>query len=120
MSFVNGIGNVLGSIGSFFGLGGDSATEAATQSAGPTETAVAAVGPDVAMADGGIVKGPTNALIGEAGPEAVLPLNEMYAKFDEMIAAFRETKDVYMDGKKVTSGVNRVVDNAGGNTYSLG
>jgi hypothetical protein len=120
MSFVNGIGNVLGSIGSFFGLGGDSATEAATQSAGPTETAVAAVGPDVAMASGGIVKGPTNALIGEAGPEAVLPLNEMYAKFDEMIAAFRETKDVYMDGKKVTSGVNRVVDNAGGNTYSLG
>jgi hypothetical protein len=120
MSFVNGIGNVLGSIGSFLGLGGDSATEAATQSAGPTETAVAAVGPDVAMADGGIVKGPTNALIGEAGPEAVLPLNEMYAKFDEMIAAFRETKDVYMDGKKVTSGVNRVVDSAGGNTYSLG
>lgn len=119
MSFVNGIGNVLSSIGGFFGLGGE-ATEAATQSAGPTETAVAAVGPDVAMADGGIVKGPTNALIGEAGPEAVLPLNEMYAKFDEMIAAFRETKDVYMDGKKVTSGVNRVVDNAGGNTYSLG
>ena len=120
MSFVNGIGNVLGSIGSFFGLGGDSATEAATQSAGPTETAVAAVGPDVAMADGGIVKGPTNALIGEAGPEAVLPLNEMYAKFDEMIAAFRETKDVYMDGKKVTSGVNRVVDSVGTNSYSLG
>jgi phage-related protein len=120
MSFVNGIGNVLGSIGSFFGLGGDSATEAATQSAGPTESAVTAVGPDVALAEGGIVTGPTNALIGEAGPEAVLPLNEMYTKFDEMIAAFRETKDVYMDGKKVTSGVNRVVDSVGTNSYSLG
>lgn len=29
-----------------------------------------------AMADGGIVTGPTLALIGEAGPEAVLPLNQ--------------------------------------------
>ena len=119
MSFVNGIGNVLSSIGGFFGLGGE-ATEAGTESAGPTESAVTAVGPDVALAEGGIVSGPTNALIGEAGPEAVVPLNEMYAKFDEMIAAFRETKDVYMDGKKVTSGVNRVVDSVGSNTYSLG
>lgn len=30
-----------------------------------------------AMADGGIVTGPTLALIGEAGPEAVVPLNQM-------------------------------------------
>lgn len=32
--------------------------------------------PRVALAEGGIVTGPTNALIGEAGPEAVIPLNK--------------------------------------------
>jgi hypothetical protein len=29
------------------------------------------------MADGGIVTGPTLAMIGEAGPEAVIPLSQM-------------------------------------------
>jgi len=33
--------------------------------------------PRVALADGGIVTGPMNALIGEAGPEAVIPLDRM-------------------------------------------
>jgi hypothetical protein len=33
--------------------------------------------PRVALADGGIVTGPMNALIGEAGPEAVIPLDKM-------------------------------------------
>ena len=32
---------------------------------------------EIAMAKGGIVKTPTRALIGEAGPEAVIPLNRM-------------------------------------------
>ena len=36
--------------------------------------------PRVELADGGLVTGPTNALIGEAGPEAVIPLD----KFDKM------------------------------------
>lgn len=31
----------------------------------------------IGLADGGIVRSPTNALIGEAGPEAVIPLNKM-------------------------------------------
>jgi len=31
----------------------------------------------IPFADGGIVTGPTNALIGEAGPEAVIPLNKL-------------------------------------------
>ena len=30
---------------------------------------------DASMASGGVVTGPTRALIGEAGPEAVIPLN---------------------------------------------
>ena len=33
--------------------------------------------PRVALAEGGIVTGPMNALIGEAGPEAVIPLSKM-------------------------------------------
>ena len=33
--------------------------------------------PRVALADGGIVTGPMNALIGEAGPEAVIPLDRL-------------------------------------------
>jgi hypothetical protein len=33
--------------------------------------------PRVALAEGGIVTGPMNALIGEAGPEAVIPLNKL-------------------------------------------
>jgi phage-related protein len=39
---------------------------------------------------------------------------------DDMITAVSANKDVYMDGKKVTSGVNRVVDSVGTNSYSLG
>lgn len=34
--------------------------------------------PEVKMAKGGIVTKPTTALVGEAGPEAVLPLNKMF------------------------------------------
>lgn len=34
--------------------------------------------PDVKLADGGIVTKPTTALVGEAGPEAVLPLDKMF------------------------------------------
>jgi phage-related protein len=33
--------------------------------------------PRIALAEGGIVTGPMNALIGEAGPEAVIPLSKM-------------------------------------------
>jgi len=33
--------------------------------------------PRVALAEGGIVTGPMNALIGEAGPEAVIPLSKL-------------------------------------------
>jgi len=53
------------------------------------------------LALGGIVSKPTNALIGEAGPEAVIPLNQLYAKFDELIAAYKAGANVYMDSQKV-------------------
>ena len=53
------------------------------------------------MATGGIVTGATTAIIGEAGPEAVVPLNEFYAKFDELIAAVNKGGVVMMDGNQV-------------------
>ena len=37
------------------------------------------------MATGGIVTAPTRALVGEAGSEAVIPLDAFYRKFDELI-----------------------------------
>ena len=53
------------------------------------------------MATGGIVTGPVNAIVGEAGNEAVVPLTEFYAQFDRLIAAVQAGGDVYLDGAKV-------------------
>ena len=66
------------------------------------------------MAEGGIVTQPTNALIGEAGQsEAVIPLNEFYAKIDQLIQvqqntilAIKEGKDIYLDYNKVSVAQN--------------
>ena len=41
-------------------------------------------------AKGGIFDSPTIAGIGEAGPEAVVPLDKLWSKFDEMTAAMSE------------------------------
>ena len=54
-----------------------------------------------AMAIGGIVNKPTKALVGEAGPEAVIPLDKFYAKLDELIAVVKQGGDVYLDATKV-------------------
>jgi hypothetical protein len=54
-----------------------------------------------AMALGGIATGPTRALVGEAGAEAVVPLDKFYAKFDELIAAVKSGGNVYLDSTKV-------------------
>ena len=53
------------------------------------------------MATGGIVTSATNAIVGEAGAEAVVPLNEFYAKLDELIIAVKAGGDVYLDGAQV-------------------
>jgi hypothetical protein len=50
----------------------------------------------VAFADGGIVNGPTNALIGEAGSEAVVPLDEFYAKLDTLNTGVQTTNQLYL------------------------
>ena len=66
---------------------------------------------DVKLATGGIVEGPTRALIGEAGPEAVVPLNSdksmnvfsksLEDKLDRLIAAVEKGGVVMLDGQKV-------------------
>ena len=66
------------------------------------------------FADGGIVTRPTRALIGEAGQsEAVVPLNEFYAKIDQLIQvqqnvllATKEGKNIYLDSNKVGTAQN--------------
>ena len=47
------------------------------------------------------VTGATNAIVGEAGPEAVIPLTAFYAKIDELISAVNKGGNVYLDGAKV-------------------
>jgi hypothetical protein len=71
------------------------------------------------MANGGITKGPLNALIGEAGAEAVIPLNEFYAKLKEFIQPSQQLKElkeliqpsqqpthIYLDGMKLSAAMN--------------
>ena len=65
----------------------------------------------VKLAEGGIVDSPTNALIGDAGPEAVVPLNNdksmnvysttLEAKLDKLIDLVSKGGDVFLDGNKV-------------------
>ena len=57
------------------------------------------------LAVGGIVTKPTNALVGEAGAEAVIPLDKLMAEFKEMRAILIQIANkegsVYLDGTKV-------------------
>jgi hypothetical protein len=52
------------------------------------------------FATGGIVSKPTKALIGEAGTEAVIPLDKFYAKLDELINVAKTGGNVYIDSTK--------------------
>lgn len=53
------------------------------------------------MATGGIVTRRTKAVVGEAGPEAVIPLDKFYAKLDELISTVKQGGNIYLDGTKV-------------------
>ena len=67
--------------------------------------------PRVELAEGGVVTKPTNALIGEAGPEAVVPLNSdkslnvntkaLEEKLDRLISLVERGGIVTIDGQKV-------------------
>jgi len=63
--------------------------------------------PRIALAAGGIVTGPTNALIGEAGPEAVIPLDQL----DQGGSTFNITVNAGMgtDGPDVAETIVRMI-----------
>jgi len=65
------------------------------------------------MATGGIVNGARSAIVGEAGPEAVIPLTAFYAKIDELIAATKAGGNIYVNQQKLN-------ESAGLNMYRLG
>ena len=107
MPIADFISGIFSAVGSFF--------TGATENAGKFSNTVAGATP---MATGGIVTGPTNALIGEAGPEAVIPLDRMGGMGgDAVVSAIQQLGNeiknlqvqVNLDGKKVTDGVSKVV-----------
>lgn len=65
------------------------------------------------LATGGIVNGARNAIVGEAGPEAVIPLTAFYAKIDELITAVKAGGNIYVNQQKLN-------ESAGLNMYRLG
>jgi len=65
------------------------------------------------MATGGIVNGATSAIVGEAGPEAVIPLTAFYAKLDELIAAVKQGGNIYVNQQKLN-------ESAGLSMYRIG
>lgn len=86
--------------------------------------------PRIAMATGGIVTRPTPALIGEDGPEAVIPLSENAAWLDALAARIaaligavkpggpmKLTIPVYVGGRKVTEvvidDINEIINTTG-------
>lgn len=73
----------------------------------PVATGVGQAKPSLAMAVGGIVNKPTNALIGEKGPEAVVPLSEFsFGNMDAYMAKQNElSRQSYELSKTLTKGM---------------
>ena len=63
------------------------------------------------MAKGGIVTGPTNAVIGEAGPEAVIPLNKFndYSGIDQM----KDNQNIITELRKQNQQMQMFIKNMG-------
>ena len=115
MPFFDMVSGFFSSIGSFFGAGGDKiGRDARADIGGSTQGSEYSATP---MAKGGIVTGPTNALIGEAGPEAVIPLGGDVMGSGAIVSAIEKLGNdiralqvqVNMDGKRVSDGVSKVV-----------
>jgi hypothetical protein len=69
------------------------------------------------MADGGIVNKPVNAIVGEAGPEAVIPLDQLMDKFDELINATKQSGDnreivvkTMLNGRELATAMGPIID----------
>ena len=74
---------------------------AASTSASRSYTAMAAAMGKIRLAKGGIVTGPTNALIGEAGPEAVIPLSGRNSGLMSAVYNINVTAGVGTNGAQV-------------------
>ena len=70
-------------------------------------TGLEGVATPTALATGGIVTGPTNALVGEAGPEAVVPLDDFNRRLDSLKAEMTGVKDAIMSLQLTTKITNR-------------
>jgi hypothetical protein len=68
--------------------------ELAAEAVKPGAKKIKAVTPkeDRKFAIGGIISRPTRAIVGEAGPEAVVPLTAFYGKIDRLISAVQSQK----------------------------
>jgi hypothetical protein len=75
--------------------------------------AIAAASGLMELAEGGIVTGPTMALIGEKGPEAVIPLNQinniMGGGGNQRNGPMQQTVIVELDGRTIARSVTKEV-----------
>ena len=94
-----GLGMMVG------GMVGDMVGPSAASSAIPPAIN-SSMGHDVELATGGIVSQPTRALVGEAGREAVVPLDDFYAKLDQLIEAVGINRNIYMDGRLIGDAIS--------------
>ena len=119
-SFLGPIGTIAGGIGGDFlgrylgGLAADSMTSMTPQVGGFVRKNFYGGGEKTEMATGGFAtSGPVDALVGEAGGEAVIPLTEFYAKIDELITAVKQGQVIMMDGNAVGKSVARAASSLG-------
>ena len=124
MPLFDRISGFFSSIGSFFGAGGDSIGRDARADIGGSTQGSEFSTP---MAKGGIVTGPTNALIGEAGPEAVIPLGGDVMGSGAIVSAIEKLGSdirqlqfvVNMDGRAVAEGVTKVNQRSTANDFAM-
>ena len=95
------IGSIVPGVGTLVGAGiGGLMDFASSQMLGEKGMITDSLESPPKLAAGGIVTQATTAVVGEAGPEAVIPLREFYAKMDELINVVKQGGDVYIDGNK--------------------
>ena len=124
MPLFDRITGFFSSIGSFFGGLGDSIGRDARADIGGSTQGSEFSTP---MAKGGIVTGPTNALIGEAGPEAVIPLGgdvmgsgAIVSAIEKLGSDIRQLQfQVNMDGRAVAEGVTKVNQRSTANDFAM-
>jgi len=100
--------NTLDGIKSFGSGVVDSVSSGISSAYDSVSSGVSSFMSSIGLAEGGIISSPTKALIGEGGKkEAIVPLDEFYAKIDQLINAVNNSQggggggDVYLDGQKV-------------------